>query len=709
MSTKEKTITKPINLRDPFWYINREIGQIEFNRRVLQESQNMTHPLIERLKFVAIFASNMDEFFMIRVSGLKQQVRLSIVETPPDGLTPREQLVAIHKKVTELLHTEMSLWKELKSALHKEKIRIKEFDSLSKKQRNRLNDYFETEIFPTLTPLALDPTHPFPHISNLSLNLAVVMRDPDDNLIRYARVKVPALLPRLVPLNRVAPDDLLLPSSFDFVWMEELIAANLGRLFPGMEIIHAHPFRITRNNDMEIQEDEADDLLFTIEESLRRRFFGSVVRLEVSEAMPENILGILIRNLGIDTYDVYTIDGPLALSSLFELTSVERPDLKYPPLRPKRPEPFKTGESIFEVLKRQDVLLHRPYDSFSDVIDMIEVAAEDPQVIAIKTTLYRVGNNAPIVHALMKARENNKQVAVLVELKARFDEESNIIWARQLEDAGVHVVYGLLGLKTHAKMIMIVRRERTGLKRYLHLSTGNYNASTARLYTDIDFFTSDSQMGADATELFNYLTGYSKQETYREFLVAPMTAREGIMAGIQRETQLGDTGRIIFKANSLVDEEIIRELYRASQAGVKIDLIIRGICSLRPNVEGVSENIRVISIIGRFLEHSRIYYFGNDGDPEIYIGSADLMPRNLDRRVEVLFPINDSSLKEEIRNNVLAIQLRDGRQSYTMQTDGSYLRTSLVGEADNADFSSQDWYLNGRITNQRAFNIVDNN
>lgn len=688
-------------LKNPSLYINRELSHISFNERVLNEAFNHQHPLLERLKFLSITASNMDEFFMVRVSGLKQQVLLGINDRPPDGLLPREQLVAINRLATALLERKMEAWQQIHAELAEAGIRVQNYAELKPRRQERLRAYFESEIFPVLTPLALDPGRPFPHISNLSVNLAVVIRDPESGETRFARVKVPSTLPRLVPLRPLDPDDLLTPAVLKFAWVEQIIAANLDRLFPGMEIVAAHPFRVTRNTDMEIQEEEADDLLLTIEESLRRRHFGFVVRLEIDASMPEWIRNILISNLQIAPTDIYVVDGPVGLSNLMQLHRLERPDLKDDYFVPALPPPLRSGDSIFNILKRQDILLHRPYDSFAPVIDFIQAAAEDPDVLAIKMTLYRVGPDPPVVHALMRARENGKQVAVLVELKARFDEESNIEWARALERAGVHVAYGLIGLKTHCKICLVVRREREGIQRYVHLSTGNYNADTARIYVDLDFLTADEDLGADATELFNYLTGYSKQEKYRKFIVAPVSFKERILAYIAQESALGEKGRIILKLNALVDAEMIRALYRASQAGVRIDLIVRGICCLRPGVPGVSDNIRILSIVGRFLEHSRIYYFHNDGDPLLFLGSADLMPRNIERRVEILFPVENPILRQELIENVLNVQLRDVARGHYLQQDGTYTREGQpFKEDENAapPFNSQAWLLNGRTT-----------
>ncbi|MDT8305941.1 MAG: polyphosphate kinase 1 [Anaerolineae bacterium] len=698
MQAVRNDTTAPVNLKNPSLYINRELSQIEFNCRVLNEAFNDEHPLLEKVKFLAITASNMDEFFMVRVSGLKQLVYLGITDRPADGLLPREQLLAVHRAVTALIERQMVSWHRLHAALMEAGIHVLNYGELKKRKQDRLREYFEQEIFPVLTPLAFDPGHPFPHISNLSINLAVLIRDPDSGATHFARVKVPSTLPRLVPLKPLDPDDLLTPSVQKFAWVEEVIAANLDRLFPGMEIVAAHPFRVTRNTDMEIQEEEADDLLLTIEESLRRRHFGFVVRLEVDDSMPEWLRETLVSNLRISSFDVYTVDGQVGLSSLMQLHRLERPDLKDPTLHPVFPPPLRSGESIFTLLRRQELLLHRPYDSFTPVIDLIEAAAADPDVLAIKTTLYRVGPNPPIVQALMRARQNGKQVTVMVELKARFDEESNIEWARALERAGVHVVYGLIGLKVHCKIALIIRREREGIQRYVHLSTGNYNALTARLYTDLDLLTTDEDLGADASEVFNFLTGYSKQKSYRKFLVAPVNLRECLMESINREIVYGTEGRIVAKMNALVDDQMIRALYRASQAGVQVDLIVRGICCLRPGLEGISDNIRVLSIVGRFLEHSRIYYFQNGGRPVIYVGSADMMPRNINRRVEVLFPIESPTLQAEIVENILNPQLRDTAKGYWLQADGSY-RPAFQGVLENEPlFSSQSWFLDGRTT-----------
>ncbi len=688
------TNIKPeIDLYAPSLYINRELSHIEFNRRVLEECL-ADHPLLERVKFLAIYSSNMDEFFMVRVSGLKQQMLLGITATKADGLTPREQLLAIHRVLTQLFAHANTIWQDtLYPQLVEAGIHILDYSQLKNRSKRKLRGYFDREIFPVLTPLAFDPSRPWPHISNLSLNLAVVIKDPKKQKTSFARVKVPAVLPRLVPLEPIDPDELLAPTEQKFVWVEQVVAANLDRLFPGMEILAAYPFRVTRNSDMEIQEEEADDLLLTMEENLRKRHFGSVVRLEIADDTPEEIRQTLVKNLNISNYDVYTTDGPLGFSSLWEVHKLERPDLKDDPYNPRLPKGIAAGDNIFDRLRQQEVFIHLPFDSFGPIVDFLKQAAEDPNVLAIKQTLYRVGPNPPIVRALMRARENGKQVTVLVELKARFDEESNIEWARALENAGVHVVYGLLGLKTHCKVTLVVRRERDGIRRYLHLSTGNYNVITARLYTDIGLMTTNEDFGADATELFNYLTGYSMQEEYRKFLVAPVNLRQEITRLIERETEHGKNGHIIFKCNSLVDPKLIRAFYRASQAGVKVDLIIRGICCLRPGLPEISENIRVFSVLGRYLEHTRVYYFKNMDDPAMYIGSADLMPRNIDRRVEVLFPIENPVMLENILENVLQTYLKDTAKAYVLNSNGEYTPRRLLVDEGEPLFNSQSWLM----------------
>ena len=684
VATSEKTKgaeVVQVNLNDPALFINRELSMLEFQRRVLEEAQDESNPLLERVKFLSIVGSNLDEFFMVRMAGLKKQVSAGVIDIPPDGLTPAEQIAAIRRLAQQLLtQAHACLKQDLIPSLNQAGIHILNYDQLSDRQRESSDNYFHEIVFPVLTPLAFDLGHPFPHISNLSLNLAVLVRDKRDH---FARIKVPGTLPRLVPIKRSSGSvrrNGTVPHNHYFVWLEQLIVANLNALFPGMQVVEAHPFRVTRDADIVIQELEASDLLESIEESVRKRRFGSVVRVTVNHEMPAYLRDILIENLEMDRNDVYTLDGPLGASHLMSLYSIDRYDLKDPPLMPATPAPLKRegyDGNFFGAIRKGDILVHHPYDSFTPVVDFLRLAARDPDVLAIKQTLYRVGKNSPVVKALLEARENGKQVAVLVELKARFDEESNIGWAKALEREGVHVIYGLLGLKTHSKIALVVRREGESIRRYVHLATGNYNAITAQIYEDLGMFTCDEPIGADATDLFNYLTGYSAKTEYRKLLVAPINLRARMTALIQREIEhqsKGEQGHLILKMNSLVDKPMIQLLYRASMAGVKVDLIVRGMCCLRPGVEGVSDNIRVLSVVGRFLEHSRIFYFRNAGKEEIYLGSADLMPRNINARVEVLFPVESPDLIRHLRDDVLAVYLEDNVKARWMNPDGTYVR-----------------------------------
>jgi len=691
------------DLKDASLYINRELSSLQFHGRVLEEALDKRHPLLERVKFLSIYASNLDEFFMIRVSGLRKQFAAGVVKTPSDGMTPAEQLMAIRRELKPKLVQHTECWNEdLLPKLHKEGIKILHYDDLKRKQRKLLRQHFEREIFPALTPLAFDPGHPFPHISNLSLNLAVVIDDPDSGQ-RFARVKVPGVFPRLlrIPSEEKAESyetlGLVEASSNNFVWLEQVVAANLNMLFSGLEIAAVYPFRVTRDADQEIEEDEAADLLNTIKESVRMRHFGSVIRLEVDNAMPEQIRDILVSNLELAPFQVYTVDGPLGMADLMELMRIDRPELKDPPFSPSVPPSLATEDDLFAVIRQRNIMLYHPYDSFAPVVDFVRQAASDPDVLTIKQTLYRVGPNSPIVAALMEARENGKQVAVLVELKARFDEANNIVWARSLEQAGVHVVYGLVGLKTHTKLLLVVRRERDGIRRYVHMSTGNYNDVTARVYTDVGLFTSDPDIGADVSDLFNALTGYSRKQEYRKLLIAPIKMREQILERIEREIERhkehGD-GYLAFKMNAVVDPPCIRALYRASQAGVKVDLQIRSTCCLRPGVPGVSENITVTSIVGRFLEHPRIFYFRNGGDDEILLGSADLMPRNLNRRVEQLFPLEDPHLRDALRDGILSVHLKDNVQARRLLPDGNYER--VHPQDGETELDSQLWMIKHR-------------
>ena len=692
-----------MELNDPHLYINREISWLQFNARVLEEALDTRHPLLERVKFLAIFANNLDEFFMIRVSGLRRQAAGGALEMPPDSMTPSEQLAAIRQTLVVQLAQQADCWhKDLMPKLRQAGIHLCRYDDLGPQQQALLRRYFAREIFPVLTPLAFDPAHPFPHISNLSLNLAVVVHDPPHGE-RFARLKVENVFPRLVRIpsedkvEEYAELGLIEVLANNFVWLEDVIAANLDMLFPEVDVVAVYPFRITRDADLEIKDDEASDLLINVEEQVDKRHFGSVVRLEVVQTMPERIRDILLRNLHLEPYQVYTVAGSLGLADVMELTRVDRPELKDRPFSPALPRPLATKEGLFAAIRREDILLYHPYDSFMPVVDFVREAAHDPQVLAIKQTLYRVGANSPIVQALMEARENGKQVAVLLELKARFDEENNIAWARALEDEGVHVVYGVLGLKTHAKMCLVVRREEQGMRCYVHMSTGNYNTLTGRIYTDLSYFTCDPVIGSDISDLFNALTGYSRQKTYRKLLVAPDSMRRHILRRIEREIerhrQHGD-GYLAFKMNALVDKPCIQALYRASQAGVTIDLQVRGICCLRPGIPGVSETITVTSIVGRFLEHARIYYFRNGGEEEVFLGSADLMPRNLDRRVELLFPVEVPHWRQAIVHDILRVHLHDNVQARRLLPDGSYER--LQPQPGESALNSQEWFMEQR-------------
>jgi polyphosphate kinase len=674
----------PTDLADSRLYLDRELSLLAFQRRVLEEAMDADNPLLERTKFLSILASNLDEFFMVRVAVLKQKLASGGREMAADGRMPiSEQLEAIRADVTRLMEEAYQCLRErLLPALEEAGIVLAQYSSLSRPERTALETYFEETVFPVLTPLAFDPGRPFPHISNLSLNIAVVVRD-GAGAEHFARVKVPETLPKLIPVPPTVPEaaheGVQKPGRKSFVWLEQLIMGNLQRLFPGMDVVEAHSFHLTRDAEVVIQEFESDDLLETIEEAIWQRRFRAVVRLQVNQYIPAHILDILVENLEMDPKDVYRAAGPIDLGRLRQLGGLDRPDLKDHPFTPYTPPEVsaKADEDIFATIRRQDHLLQHPYESFQPVIEFLRKAAKDPHVLAIKMTLYRVGRNSPVVEALLEAIENGKEVAVMVELKARFDEESNIEWARALEREGVHVIYGLPGLKVHSKIALVVRREGEAIRRYLHLGTGNYNAVTARLYTDLSFFTCDDAIGADATDLFNFLTGYSTHKEFRKLLVAPSGLRHGLVKLIEREIEhqrQGRHGHMILKVNALEDSALIHLLYQASQAGVEIDVLARGICCLRPGIPGISENIRVTSIIGRFLEHSRIYYFRNGGEEEAYAGSADMMPRNLDHRVEIIFPVSDQKLLRRLKDEILERYLLDQRNARVMHSDGSYTR-----------------------------------
>jgi polyphosphate kinase len=682
-----------LSLDEPRLFCNRELSLLEFQKRVLKEAQDSFNPLLERILFLSIFGSNIDEFFQVRVAVLRQRAASGAEERiRVDGFNDSDLLDAIHTEVGLLGEAAYACLRDgLKPALAEAGIRVLDYAELGEEARATLDDYFQRTVFPVLTPLAFDPGRPFPHISNLSLNLAVVIRDAR-GLEHFARVKVPNTLPQLVA---VTPS----PSSDgragqvppQFIWLEQLIAANLQALFPGLEVMEAHPFHVTRDAEVAIQEVESDDLLETIEEAVWRRRFRAVVRLQVDRGIPPKIVKILAEELELEERAIYRVDGPLDLSRLRQLYALERPDLKYKPYSPHTPPGLqpKSKEDIFALIRREDVMLHHPFESFQPVVEFIRTAASDPDVLAIKMTLYRVGRNSPIVEALLQGIEEGKQICVMLELKARFDEESNIEWARALEHEGVHVIYGLVGLKVHSKIALVVRREGDVMRRYVHLGTGNYNPQTGRIYTDVSLFTCDEQIGADATDLFNYLTGYSAKTGLRKLLMAPVSLREGMESLIQREIELArkrKKGHLIFKMNALEDPEMIKLLYRASQAGVRVDLQVRGLCCLRPGIPGVSENITVKSVIGRYLEHARIYYFRNGGREEVYVGSADLMPRNLNRRVEVVFPIKDPRLVSRLRDEILEVYLADTVNAHEMQSAGSYRRpwrSESVGGVDS--------------------------
>lgn len=668
------------DLDDPSLYVNRELSHLEFQRRVLEEARDAGNPLLERVKFLSILSSNLDEFFMVRVAGLMQKIDAGVQEIGPDGRTPAETLEAMNASVGSLLKDAYEfLRQDLLPELETNHIRIAEFAPLPPEQRAQLDEFFFQRVFPVLTPLAFDPGRPFPHISNLSLNIAVMLRDLA-GLERFARIKIPDTLPQLVPVAGAGDSGLADHDrphhELAFVWIEQIVMANLRHLFPGLEIVKAHLFHVTRDAEVAIKELETDDLLETVEEAVWQRRFRDVVRLQVDAGMPDDMVQFLAEKLEVEPASIYRVDGPVDLGRLRHLLRADRPDLKDKPFLPYTPPGMGTNEDdLFGLIRQEDQLLHHPYESFQPVIDFLRKAAKDPDVLAIKMTLYRLGPNSPVVQALLEAVENGKQVAVLLELKARFDEESNIEWAKALEREGVHVVYGLLGLKVHSKVILVVRREGDLIRRYCHLATGNYNPGTAKLYTDLGLFTCDEEIGADATDLFNYLTGYSSKKHFSKLLVAPRNLRQRFEEMILREIEIqrgGGHGHLIFKMNALEDGPMIKLLYRASQAGVKIDLIVRGACCLRPQLPGTSENIRVTSILGRFLEHSRIYYFRNDGSPQCYLGSADLMPRNLNRRVEVIFPVERPQLIRRVRDEILQTYLEDEAGARHMHADGTY-------------------------------------
>jgi polyphosphate kinase len=672
-----------VDLSNPALYLNRETSWLAFNARVLNEALDPRWPLLERLKFLSIYSSNLDEFFMIRVSGLHEQLEAAaLVEASPDGLSAREQLARIGQLIRGQLETAAALLADdLLPALAERGIRIRDWTTLDAETKRLARKYFRRSVFPVVTPLAVDPGHPFPFLSNLSVSLAVEARDPETKERKFARIKVPEILPRFVPFESfdagragaAAADD----GPCDFLPLEQLIAANLDDLFPGMEILGTYPFRVTRDMDYDILEDEAHDLLSIVDREIRRRRFGACVRLEVAAGIPERVRRLLMEKLSIDEEDVYTATGPLGLRALMSITNIARADLRNPSFVARLPGDLSDKADLFALIRKGDILLHHPYDSFGPVLSFLRQAAEDPDVLAIKMTLYRTGAHAEVVRLLIRAAENHKQVAVSVEIKARFDEENNIAWARALERAGAHVFFGHAELKTHAKAALVVRREGDGLRRYVHLGTGNYNEATSRLYTDLGLLTADPEFGEDLSEFFNGLSGFSKKARHRKLAVAPTALADAILAKIDAQAELARAGKpaaIFAKLNALVDVQVIQALYRASGAGVRITLCVRGVCCLRPGIPGVSENIRVMSILGRFLEHERVMVFGPPGEEEFFLSSADWMPRNLHRRVEIMFPVESAALREQIRQEVLEPGLTDNAHAYDMDADGTYAR-----------------------------------
>ena len=680
-----------ITSRSQFFF-NRELSLLEFHARVLEEALDQRNPLLERLKFLSIFSSNLDEFFMIRVSGLKEELK-DVNVISHDGLTPSEQLAKTRERIVVLIKEQARCLREdILPQLKEAGIALVPYASLSRHEKETLKEYFIERVFPVLTPLAVDPSHPFPYISPLSVNIGLMVHAPTDvkfigrtkgNQSRFVRIKVPSVVPRLVPIGS---------SGTRFVLLDEIIEANIQTLFPGMTAGPCHRFRVTRDADIEIREEEAEDLLGVIQEELRQRRFGTPVRLEVSPEMTEEMVEYLMSSLDLERDDVYVFDGPLHLQDLTSLYDVDRPDLKDVPLISEVPSWYDEYDTIFDAIRERDRLLHHPYDSYDCVTGFINQAVEDPDVVAIKICLYRTGPDSPIPPALIRASEAGKQVTALIELKARFDEEHNIEWAQKLDRAGVHVVYGIMGLKTHGKLTLVVRREGENLKRYVHIASGNYNPTTSCTYTDLGMFTCDDAIGRDATELFNYLTGFSEQTDYRKLMVAPVNLREELNALFDREIEHQRAGRpahIIAKFNRLADLRIVEKLYEVSRAGVKVDLIVRGICMLRPGIPGLSENIRVRSVVGRFLEHSRVFWFSNGGDDEIYIGSADWMTRNLKNRIEVVAPVTDLNAKRYLRDVLLEAYLRDNTKARELQPDGRYVPIMRGAEP----FDSQNYFI----------------
>jgi polyphosphate kinase len=693
-----------ISLDDLALYFNRELSWLEFNGRVLEEAQDSTVPLLERLKFLAIFESNLDEFFMVRVGGLHQKVVLGIgYGSGADRMPVKTILEQIGQRVGVMTgEAYRCLYNDLVPSLEREGILVRGAEALTEADRKHLGDVFRNQVFPVLTPLAIDPGHPFPHLLNKSLNLAVLLKRPGDAEQLFAVVQVPAMLPRFValPVEPGSPGP-----RHVFTALETVIRMHLGDLFPGMVIERAAVFRVTRNSDFDIEDEEVEDLLKTIEEEVRKRRRGAAVRLQIEANAPSELEAFLVNALDIDSADVYRVQGLLDLTGLFQIHGLPGyPHLRDPQYTPQPVAEFAQASSPWAAIRSKDILVHHPYESFSCVVDFIEAAASDERVLAIKQTLYRTSSDSPVVRALQRAADNGKQVTALIEIKARLDEERNIVWARELEKAGVHVVFGFTDLKTHCKVALVVRRDEDGsIRRYVHLATGNYNPQTARIYTDLGFFTCNADYCEDSSALFNYLTGYSELPQWRKLAVAPSKLQTFMIDKIRQETALGSKGRIIAKLNGVLEPAVVQELYRASQAGVKLDLICRGVCSLRPGLPGISENIRVISIVDRFLEHSRIYYFGNGGDPQVYIGSADWMDRNLRRRVEVVFPIEVPEMKKRLIEEILATSLADNVKARELLPDGSYRR--VQPGPNQPRIRSQERFL--ELAAQRAAGIKE--
>ena len=704
-------------LEDPSLFINRELSWIEFNRHVLEEAKDKKHPLLERVKFLAIFSNNLDEFFMIRVSGLHRQIGEGVMNVPADGLSPSQQLDIIYDRLIPLIEEMARTWYEdLLPDLEAAGIFVHTYDTFSVDVQKNLRDFFKREIFPVLTPLVFDKSHPFPFISNLSLNLAIIVKKRGDTEEFFSRVKVPTeLFPRLLPVPFYADDETTSNTGeAHFVFLEDIISENLDLLFPGMEVVAAYPFRVTRDTDVEIEEDEADDLLTAVEESVGRRRMGTPVRLEICDWMDPTVCAMMRNKLSGTSHMFYRTSAPIGMADLFVLLDIDRPDLKDTPFVPSIPSWLEYERDIFASIKKKDTIIFHPYESFQPVVTFLKRAAKDPDVLAIKIILYRTGIQSPIIDALMQAHQNEKAVTVIVELKARFDEKNNIEWAKALEHEGVHVVYGISGLKVHAKICLVVRREPEGIVRYVHMSSGNYNATTSRIYTDIGLFTANAEIGSDASNLFNVLTGLGHFTEYNHLMVAPMMIRQSILNLINEEIlhhKEHKNGHIILKLNAIQDKEMIQALYHASQAGVKIDLQIRGICCIRPGILGISENISVSSIVGRFLEHSRICYFHNGGKNIVYMGSADLMPRNLNRRIEILFPILDPDIKTTILQTLLPLHMRDNVHAWVMESSGMYTRQTH--SPDHEIIDAQDWMLQHRgiwneLREKEEYNIKNN-